>query len=152
MNLAVMSHVPCPLTTFCIYSAPSCTCCLPISISAVMHLCALSMCHMFTCCLHSLFGICTPCVPMCFFLPVFRIHMFLGLPDPDPDPLVRGMDPDPDPSFASKNSKKNLVSTVLWLFWTFFENDVNVSSKSNKQKNCFKKLFFVGNLKVTDKN
>ena len=30
---------------------------------------------------------------------VFRIHMFLGLPDPDPDPdpdpLVRGMDPDP---------------------------------------------------------
>jgi hypothetical protein len=25
---------------------------------------------------------------------VFRIHMFLGLPDP----LVRGMDPDPDPS------------------------------------------------------
>jgi hypothetical protein len=27
---------------------------------------------------------------------VFRIHMFLGLPDPDP--LVRGMDPDPNPS------------------------------------------------------
>ncbi len=35
------------------------------------------------------------------FLPVlririYRIHMFLGLPDPDP--LVRGMDPDPDPA------------------------------------------------------
>ncbi len=28
--------------------------------------------------------------------PVFRIHVFFGLPDPDP--LVRGMDPDPDPS------------------------------------------------------
>jgi hypothetical protein len=28
--------------------------------------------------------------------PVFRIHMFLGLPDPDR--LVKGMDPDPDPS------------------------------------------------------
>jgi hypothetical protein len=26
---------------------------------------------------------------------VFRIHMFLGLPEPDPDPSVRGMDPDP---------------------------------------------------------
>jgi hypothetical protein len=28
---------------------------------------------------------------------VFRIHVFLGLPDLDPDPLVTGMDPDPDP-------------------------------------------------------
>ena len=27
---------------------------------------------------------------------IYRIHMFLGLPDPDP--LVRGMDPDPDPA------------------------------------------------------
>jgi hypothetical protein len=43
--------------------------------------------------------------------PVFRIHMFLGLPDPDPDPLVRGMDPnqdpaldpDPDPSIIMQN-------------------------------------------------
>ncbi len=26
---------------------------------------------------------------------MFRIHVFLGLPDLDPDPLVRGMDPDP---------------------------------------------------------
>jgi hypothetical protein len=32
------------------------------------------------------------------FKAVFRIHMFLGLPDPDP--LVRGMDPDPS---ISKN-------------------------------------------------
>jgi hypothetical protein len=29
------------------------------------------------------------------FKAVFRIHMFLGLPDPDPDPLVRVMDLDP---------------------------------------------------------
>jgi hypothetical protein len=33
------------------------------------------------------------------FKAVFRIHMFLGLPDPDPDPFVKGMDPDP---FISK--------------------------------------------------
>ncbi len=26
-------------------------------------------------------------------VPVFRIRMFLGLPDPQPDTLVRGMDP-----------------------------------------------------------
>ncbi len=32
------------------------------------------------------------------FLPVFRIRMFLGLPDPDP--LVRG--PDPDPSIIKQ--------------------------------------------------
>jgi hypothetical protein len=31
---------------------------------------------------------------------VFRIHVFLGLPDPDP--LVRGMDPDPDPSIIEQ--------------------------------------------------
>ncbi len=50
--------------------------------------------------------------PLCAHVFLSR---FLGLPDPDPDPLVRGMDldPDPDPSFASKNSKKNLVFTVL---------------------------------------
>ncbi len=34
------------------------------------------------------------------FEPVFRIHMFSGLPDPDP--LVRGMDPDPDPSLSKQ--------------------------------------------------
>ncbi len=35
---------------------------------------------------------------------VFRIHMFLGLPDPDP--LVRGKDPDPgtDPSVIKQKS------------------------------------------------
>jgi hypothetical protein len=71
--------------------------------------------------------------------------MFLGLPDPDP--LVRGMIPDPDPSIiflsSSKNSKKNLDSycfvTPFGLF--VFENEVNVPSKSNKQKFFFKLVF-----------
>ncbi len=37
-----------------------------------------------------------------YYYAVFRIHMFLGLPDPDADPLVRGMDPDPDPSIRKQ--------------------------------------------------
>ena len=49
------------------------------------------------------------------------IHMFLGLQDPDP--LVRGMDPDPDPSIIMQKSLKN---------------DVNVPSKSNKEKKLLK--------------
>jgi hypothetical protein len=60
--------------------------------------------------------------------------MFLGLPDPDP--LVRGMDPDPDPSIIMQNSKKNLDSYYFGTLFGFlsFKNDVNVPSKSNKQK------------------
>ncbi len=69
-----------------------------------------------------------------------RIHMFLGLLDPDP--LVRGMDPGQS---SSKNSKKNLILTVLWLLFDFLslKNDipVNVHSKSNKQKTFFKLVF-----------
>jgi hypothetical protein len=42
---------------------------------------------------------------------MYRIHMFLGLPDPDP--LVSGIDPDPDPSVIKQNSKKNLDSYCL---------------------------------------
>ncbi len=40
------------------------------------------------------------------FEEVFRIHMFLGLPDPDP--LVRGMDPapDPDPSIITQKQQE----------------------------------------------
>jgi hypothetical protein len=60
----------------------------------------------------------------------------------DPDPLVRGTDPDPD--LSSKNSKENLDSycfvTSLWLF--ILENDVNVPSKSDKQKNLEIKISF----------
>ncbi len=53
--------------------------------------------------------------------------MFLGLQDPDPDP---------DPSISCKISKKKLDS---YYFVTLFEflslkNDVNVASKSHKQK------------------
>jgi hypothetical protein len=64
--------------------------------------------------------------------------MFLGLPDPDQ--LVRGMDPDPapdtDPSIIMKNSKKNLDSYYFVTLFDFLslKNDVNVPSKSNKQK------------------
>jgi hypothetical protein len=69
-----------------------------------------------------------------------RIHVFLGLPDPDP--LVRGMDPVPDPTLDSdppiikKNSKKNLDAYYLVALFYFLslKNDVNVASKSNKQK------------------
>jgi hypothetical protein len=44
---------------------------------------------------------------------------------------------------SRKNSKKNLVSTVLWLISDFFtlKNDVNVPSKSNS-KTIFKKIIF----------
>jgi hypothetical protein len=39
--------------------------------------------------------------------PVFRIRMFLGLPDPHPDPLATSTDPDADadadPSLFSEN-------------------------------------------------
>jgi hypothetical protein len=62
---------------------------------------------------------------------IHRIHMFLGLPDPDPDP-----------STIKRNSKKNLDSycmfCLLWILldFLFLKNDVNVPSKSNKQKWC----------------
>jgi hypothetical protein len=71
--------------------------------------------------------------------------VFFGLPDPDS--LVRGMDPDPASGSGSglwirillsscKNNKKNLES---YYFVTLFDilslkNNVNVPSKSNKQK------------------
>jgi hypothetical protein len=66
--------------------------------------------------------------------------MFLGLPDPDP--LVRGMDPDTDPALdpillsPCKKSKKKLDSCYFVTLFDFLSltNDVNVASKSNKQK------------------
>ncbi len=63
--------------------------------------------------------------------------MFFGLPDPDPDPLVRGMNPDPDPSSSCKNNMKNLESYYFVTIFDFLslKNNVNVPSKSNKQKN-----------------
>ncbi len=58
-----------------------------------------------------------------------RIHMFWGL-----DPVVRGTDP--DRLSSSKNSEKNLFCVFFMSFYLRkFKNDVNVPSKSNKQKN-----------------
>jgi hypothetical protein len=72
-----------------------------------------------------------------------------------------GMDPDPVLLWirillsSCKNSKKNLDS---YYFVTLFEflslkNDVNVASKSHKQKKIvLKNSFFAGILKVNDEN
>jgi hypothetical protein len=83
-----------------------------------------------------------------------QIDMFLDLPDPDP--IVRGMEPDPapDPSITCKNSKKNLDYYFVTLFnFLSLKNEVNVPSKSNKQKKLkIKKLFFCWHLKVSDEN
>jgi hypothetical protein len=68
-------------------------------------------------------------------------------PDPNPDPLVRGMDPEfPDHSTIMQKSKKNLDSYYFVTLFNFLslKNDVNASSKSNKQK--FKKLVFCWHL------
>ncbi len=73
---------------------------------------------------------------------IHRIHMFLGILDPDP--LFRGMDPDPS-IIKQKIVRKTLIPTsVLWLLFDYFssKNDVNVPSKSNKQKNFFFCFFF----------
>jgi hypothetical protein len=60
------------------------------------------------------------------------ICMFLGLLDPDPDPLL----------------SKTLIPTFFLLLFDFLslKNDINVHSKSNKQKNCVEKLVFCWHL------
>jgi hypothetical protein len=83
--------------------------------------------------------------------------MFFGLPYPYLNPLVRGMDPDsaPDPDSSCKNSKKNLDSYYYVTLFDFLslKNDVNVPSKSSKQKIFLKQnLFFVHILRVNDEN
>ena len=58
-------------------------------------------------------------------------------PDPDPpDPHVFGPPGSGSGSFYhhAKIVRKTLIPTILLLFLTFLENDVNVASKSNKQK------------------
>jgi hypothetical protein len=78
--------------------------------------------------------------------------MFLGLPDPDQDPLwirIRIL------LSSCKNSKKNLgyYYFVTLLDFLSLKNDVNVASKSNKQKKLCKKISFsAGILKVNDEN
>jgi hypothetical protein len=66
---------------------------------------------------------------------LFITPILLVQSNTDPDPLIRGTGPDPDPS----------IIKLLYDFLSL-KNDVNVPSKSNKQKNR-KKWFFVG---VTD--
>ncbi len=60
--------------------------------------------------------------------------MFFGLLDLDPDPVVRGTDLAPDPSIIKQNSKKNFVLFCDFYDFSSLKNDVNVASKSNKQK------------------
>ncbi len=83
---------------------------------------------------------------------IHRIHMFLGLTYPDPDPLARGWIR--ILLLSCKNSNKNLVSYCLVTLFDFLslKNDVNIPSKSNKQKIFVKKLVFCWNLKVNDEN
>jgi len=87
--------------------------------------------------------------------------IFSSVADPDPNP-----DPDPpDPHVlgppgsvsgstsqrygsGSKNSKKNLDSYYFVTLFDFLslKNDINVASKSNKQKNCVEKFVFYWHL------
>jgi hypothetical protein len=56
---------------------------------------------------------------------------------------------------SCKNSKKNLDSSYFVILFEFLslENDVNVASKSHKQKKlCYKICFFAGILKVDNEN
>jgi hypothetical protein len=62
---------------------------------------------------------------------------------------------DPDPSgHQAKIERKTLIPAVLLLLFDFLslKNDVNVPSKSNKQKNLFFILVSVGVLKVKGDN
>ncbi len=89
------------------------------------------------------------------------LTLFISVADPDPpDPHIFG-----PPGSGSTSQRygsgsdpiimqKNLDS---YYFVTLFDylslkNDVNVPSKSNKQKNCVQKLDFAGILKVNDEN
>ncbi len=57
---------------------------------------------------------------------------------------------DPDPSVIKQNRKNlDLYLLIYDFFMTFYLDDVDVPSKSIKQKNPGKKLFFIGILKVT---
>jgi hypothetical protein len=76
-----------------------------------------------------------------------RIRMFLDLLEPDPDSHIRIL-------LIKQKSQTNLD---FYCFVTFFyalslKNDVNVPSKSNKQKMFCLKLVFFGVLKVNDEN
>jgi hypothetical protein len=65
--------------------------------------------------------------------------MFLGLLDPDPDPLVRCRIRIRILLSSCKNSKKNHDSYFFVTLFDFLslKNDVNLASKSNKQKKLY---------------
>ncbi len=66
-----------------------------------------------------------------------RIRMFLGLLNPDPLVGTRNGPGSGSKCHAAKIVRKTLIPTVLWLLLGFFylKNDINVASKSKKQKN-----------------
>ncbi len=63
-----------------------------------------------------------------------QIRMFLSLPDPDSSLFCA--DGDPDPSINNQKVRKTLILTIFRLLFDFLSMkiDVNVPSKSNKQK------------------
>ncbi len=83
-----------------------------------------------------------------------KVFVQISVPDPDPpNPQVFG--PPRSGSISqrygsgsfyhqAKIVRKTLIPTALWLLLNFlsFKNDVNIPSKSNKQKNFFFKLVF----------
>jgi hypothetical protein len=81
---------------------------------------------------------------------VCTLYQYSPDPNPDPDPHVFG--PPGSGSISQRYGsgsffhqaiivRKTFIPTVLWLFLDFLSltNDVYVPSKSNKQKNLFKK-------------
>jgi hypothetical protein len=79
---------------------------------------------------------------------VNKVSFSTGVMDTDSSVFCTDPDPYPDPSINKQiKSMKNLISTSLRLLFEFLsmKTDVNVTSKSNKQKkNLNKNLIFVG--------
>jgi hypothetical protein len=88
-----------------------------------------------------------------FMMMVSCCQDLFGVPDPDPNPDPPNphiFEPPGSGSFYQQAEMviKTLIPTVLWLLLDFLslKNDVNVPSKSNKQKNFFFKLVFCWHL------
>jgi hypothetical protein len=56
---------------------------------------------------------------------VFRIRMFLGLPDPHPDTLVPGTDPNADPAPGPPSVAKILFLIIKHIF-TILKSLINI--------------------------
>jgi hypothetical protein len=79
---------------------------------------------------------------------VFRIklrNVAAGVADVDPDPETHVFGPPGSFCHEPKIVRKTLIPTVLWLLndFLYLKNDVNVASKSNKQKNLGKNKLLV---------